>query len=135
MTDKQQLIRARLAILALAVEVKNVARACKIAGVSRSQFYAMKKAYETFGIGGLIPRDRRQPNMPNRTSLQCEEQILLKTRENPAVSYIRLAEEMKMEGISVTSSMIRYVWQRRVLSTRLARIRWAKKQLVMLPRR
>jgi len=49
MSDKEQLIRAGLGILALATEFKNVARACKLAGLSRSQFYAMKKAYETYG--------------------------------------------------------------------------------------
>jgi len=47
MTEKDQLIRAKFGILALAAEMKNVGRACKIARISRSQFYAMKKAYET----------------------------------------------------------------------------------------
>jgi hypothetical protein len=69
--------------------------------------------------------------MPNRTPAQLEAQILMETSRNPVVSYIRLAEEMNLEGISVTTSMIRYVWERRVLSTRLARIKWAKKQLTV----
>ena len=35
---------------------------------------------------------------------------------------------MKLEGIVVTPTMVRYVWQRKGLSTRLARIQWVKRQ-------
>jgi hypothetical protein len=126
MTTRDQLIRARLGILAMAAELKNIAKACKIAGVSRSQFYAMKKAYELYGKEGLGPRTRRKPEMPNRTPAMLEEQILLQTRKNPLMSYIRLAGEMKSEGGSVTPTMVRYVWQRHGLSTQSARRAWAK---------
>jgi hypothetical protein len=128
MSEKEQLIRARLAILTLAAEVKNVVRACKLAGVSRSQFYAMKKAYATQGKEALAPRVRRKPSMPNQTPVPVEDQILLKTHANPTVSYIRLAGHMSLEGISVTPTMIRYVWQRHGLSTRLARLQWVKRR-------
>ena len=126
MTTRDQLIRARLGILAMAAELKNIAKACKIAGVSRSQFYAMKKAYELHGKEGLAPRMRRKPEMPNRTPPVLEEQILLQTRKNPLISYIRLAGEIKSEGGSVTPTMVRYVWQRHGLSTQSARRAWVK---------
>jgi hypothetical protein len=126
MTTRDQLIRARLGILAMAAELKNVAKACKIAGVSRSQFYAMKKAYELHGKEGLGPRTRKKPEMPNRTPAMLEEQILLQTRKSPLMSYIRLAGEIKSEGGSVTPTMVRYVWQRHGLSTQSARRAWVK---------
>jgi len=126
MTTRDQLIRARLGILAMAAELRNTAKACKLAGVSRSQFYAMKKAYELYGREGLAPRVRRKPEMPNRTPAQLEEQILLQTRKCPHISYVRLAGEMRSEGGNVTPAMVRYVWQRSGLSTRLARLAWAK---------
>lgn len=128
MATREQLIKARVGILKMAAELKNVVKACKLAGVSRSQFYAMKKAYKAHGKEGLAPRVRRKPQMPNRTSAAVESHILLKTRINPGFSYIRLAEEMKFEGIVVTPTMVRYVWQRKGLSTRLARIQWVKRQ-------
>ena len=128
MTSQEQLIKARIGILAMAAELKNVARACQLAGVSRSQFYAMKKAYETYGKDGLAPRVRRKPTMPNRTPDLIEDKILLKTYGNPTVSYNRIAGHMTLEGISVTPAMVRYVWQRHGLSTRLARIRWVKRR-------
>lgn len=124
MTEKQRLIKARIALLNLAAEVKNVAKACKLAGMSRSQFYAMKKAFETYGEDGLVPRVRRKPEMPNRTPSELEESILSSTRRKPTFSYIRLAREMNSEGLVVSPTMIRYVWQRHGLSTRSARLEW-----------
>ena len=112
MTSREQLIKARLAILAMATQLKNVARACKLAGMSRSQFYVLKKAYQTSGKEGLAPRVRRKPEMPYRTPPPLENRILLKTHENHSFSYVRLAGNMKSEGISVTPAMVRYVWQR-----------------------
>jgi hypothetical protein len=126
MTTRDQLIRARLGILAMAAELRNTAKACKLAGVSRSQFYAMKKAYELYGKDGLAPRIRRKPEMPNRTPAELEEQILSHTRKYPRVSYVRLAGEIRSEGGNVTPTMVRYVWQRHGLSTQSARRAWAK---------
>ncbi len=128
MASREQLIKARLAILTMAAELKNVVKACKLAGVSRSQFYAMQKAYRAYGKEGLAPGVRRKPHMPNRTPAAIESRILLKTRSNPIVSYIRLAGQMKVEGIAVTPTMVRYVWKRQGLSTRSARIQWVKRQ-------
>ena len=128
MPNHEPLIRARIGILTMAAELKNVAKACKLAGVSRSQFYAMKRAYKAYGREGLAPRPRRKPQMPNRTSAEIEGQIILKTLANPKVSYIRLAQKIKADGMSATPTMVRYVWQRHGLSTRAARIQWVKKQ-------
>ncbi len=128
MVYKEQLTRAKLGILALVAELGDVTRACKVLGISRSQFYAMKRAYETSGQEALTPKIRRKPEMPNRTPVPLEHQILSKTLEYQAVSYCSLAAKMKTEGISVTPSTIRYVWHRHGLSTRRDRIRWAKSQ-------
>jgi hypothetical protein len=126
MANQEQLIRARLAILTMAAELRNVSRVCRLAGVSRSQFYAMKKSYEIHGKSGLAPRVRRKPDMPNRTPVFLEEQILLNTRRNPTLSYIRLSGEMESDGIGVSPTMVRYVWQRHGLSTRSARLEWTR---------
>jgi len=128
MVYKEQLIRAKLGILALVAEFGDVTKACKLLGISRSQFYAMKRAYETSGKEGLMPKIRRKPEMPNRTPAPLEDQILSKTLEYRTVSYSSLAAKMKSEGISVTPSTVRYVWHRHGLSTRRDRIRWVKSQ-------
>jgi hypothetical protein len=87
----------------------------------------MKKAYETYGKEGLASRVRRKPQMPNRTSPVLEQHILFRTLRNPLFSYLRLAAAMKSEGIGVSPSMVRYVWQRHGLTTRLARLQWIDK--------
>jgi hypothetical protein len=125
MNEKDRLIRAQLIILTLAAEIKNVARACKLAGVSRSQFYLIKKAYAIYGREGLAPRSRRKPEMPNQTPAPLEEEILIHTRKYPLLSYVRLAGEIKSKAGGVTPTMVRYVWRRHALSTRLARLEWA----------
>jgi hypothetical protein len=110
----------------MAAELKNVAKVCRLAGVSRSRFYAMKKAYELNGKEGLAPRVRRKPDMPNRTPAFLEERILSHTRKNPLASYVRLAGEMKSDEGNVTPAMVRYVWRRHGLSKRSARIVWTR---------
>jgi transposase len=117
-------------VLTLAAELHNVVRACKLAGMSRSQFYAMKKAYEAYGKEGLLPRVRRKPAMPNRTPQYIEQEILLVTRTKPMLSYNRIADEIKTEGLNVTPSMVRYVWRRQGLSTRSARVKWVRTTLI-----
>ena len=127
MTSRTQLIKARLGILALADAIKNVARACRLAGVSRSQFYSMRKAYETRGQDGLAPSTRRKPSMPNRTPPAIESRILWKTQQNPSLSYPKLATVLTTEGHPVTPTMVRYVWERNGLSRRSAREQWANR--------
>ena len=129
MSDTDRLIKGRLMVLTFAAELHNVVKACKLAGISRSQFYAIKKAYEAYGKEGLLPRVRRKPTMPNRTPQHVEQKILLVTRKKPMSSYIRVADEIKSEGTDVTHSMVRYVWRRHGLSTRSARMKWVRTTL------
>ncbi len=128
MNTREQLIRARLGLLALALEQKNITRACKLAGVSRSHFYDIKRAYDTLGRDGLAPRTRRKPRMPNQTPPDLEQEILAMTAQYPTGSYLRLAEQFKREGIRVTPGMVRYVWQRNGLSTRISRLQWMRQR-------
>jgi transposase InsO family protein len=128
MSTREQLIKARLGMLALADELKNIAKACKLAGVSRSHFYDIKKAYETFGKDGLAPKLRRRPRMPNQTPPELERQILAMTEQYPTYSYVRLADQLKLVGIGASVAAVRYVWQRHGLTTRFARLLWLERR-------
>lgn len=128
MSTREQLIKARLGMLALADELKNIAKACKLAGVSRSHFYEIKKAYETFGKDGLAPKPRRRPRMPNQTPPELERQILAMTEQYPTYSYVRLADQLKLVGVGASIAAVRYVWQRHGLSTRFARLLWLERR-------
>lgn len=66
MSTREQLLKARLGMQALADELKNIAKARKLAEVSRSHFNEIKKAYEPFGKNDLVPKVRR-PWMSSQT--------------------------------------------------------------------
>lgn len=95
-TREQLIITARLGMLALADALKNIARAYRLAGVSRSHVYEIKQAYETFGKEGLAPKVRRRPRMPNQTPPEWERQILAMTEQYPTYSYLRLADQLTL---------------------------------------
>src|SRR5690606_19459155 len=56
--EQERLIDAKVSLLQLSQELGNIRRACRVAGISRSSFYEIKKAYEQFGRSGLVPRKR-----------------------------------------------------------------------------
>ena len=59
MTAREQLIRARMGMLALADQLQNISAACKRAGISRSHFYEIKEAFDLFdtdGGGSIDPK-------------------------------------------------------------------------------
>jgi len=63
-------------MIALAEELQNISPVCRRAGISRSHFYEIKKAYEKRGAEGLAPQPRRKPRMPNQTLPELEAKIL-----------------------------------------------------------
>ena len=121
-------IEARLRVLALAKELKNVSAACKIAGISRSYFYEIKKAFETQGYEGLAPRQRTRPRMPNATPPELEARILEVTGQFPAYSYIRISEHLRRTGVPVRPSTVRAVWCRHGLRRRNQRLLWVEQK-------
>jgi hypothetical protein len=49
MSTREQLIRARMGMLALAEQLQNISLACKRAGISRSHFYELKAGLRSTG--------------------------------------------------------------------------------------
>lgn len=84
MSTKEKLIKARVGMLALAEELKNISLACKRAGISRSRFYEIKEAFEKYGPDSLAPATKRRPRMPNQTPPEIERRILEMTDKTPA---------------------------------------------------
>lgn len=129
MNSKDRLIDAKISILQLANELKNISKACKTAGIARSSFYEIKKAYEQFGRDGLQPRPRRKPRMPNEIAADIETKILDHTRENPSYSYNRIAGQLQLLGIAISGTGVRKVWQRHDLCRKLSRYLWLEKEV------
>ena len=129
MSSQDRLIDAKISILQLAEKLDSSSQACKVAGIARSSFYEIKKAYEQFGREGLVPRPKRRPRMPNEYPQEIVDKILAMTRQFPAYSYVRIAGQLQIEGVSVSASGVRKVWERNGLVKKLSRYLWLEREV------
>jgi transposase InsO family protein/transposase len=128
MTAREQLIKARMGMLALAEQLQNISAACKRAGISRSHFYEIKAAFEKYGADGLAPRERRRPRMPNETPPELVEKILEMTAQFPTYSYVRISDQLRLVGVGVSPPAVRGVWVRHGLTLRFQRLLWLEQR-------
>lgn len=129
MSSQDRLIDAKISILQLAEKLDSISQACKVAGIARSSFYEIKKAYEQFGREGLVPKPKRRPRMPNEYPQEIVGKILDMTRQFPAYSYVRIAGQLQIEGVSVSASGVRKVWERNGLVKKLSRYLWLEREV------
>lgn len=74
--SNDRIIRHKVGLLNLADELGNVAKACKMMGVSRDTFYRYKEAAEEGGVDALLEKNRRVPNPKNRVEPHVEEAVI-----------------------------------------------------------
>jgi transposase InsO family protein len=121
MTTQDKLIRNKLGMLRLAEQLQNVSKACKILGVSRQHFYDVKRQFVQYGAEGLREKVRKVPAMPNKTRPVLEDQILSYSLLYPSYGYARVALCLRLQGVYVAPSRVRYVFQRHGLNRRYKR--------------
>ncbi|MGM0703983.1 MAG: helix-turn-helix domain-containing protein, partial [Pseudomonadota bacterium] len=123
MTTEEKVARRKLSLLELAKDLQNVSKACKVMGYSRQQFYEIRRNYQTFGSEGLVDKlpGPRGPH-PNRVSEEIETAILEHSLAFPTHGPVRVAQELALRGIQVSSTGVRGVWGRHDLLTRHERL-------------
>lgn len=106
MKAEEKLVRQRLSVLQLAEQLGNVSEACRHRGVSRTQFYEYKRRFQTHGLEGLKDLPPIHHSHPFTTPPEVVERILAVSLMHPGWGCVRLSNQLKLEGISVSSPTI-----------------------------
>jgi transposase InsO family protein len=123
------IIKHKVGLLNLAEELGNVSKACKMFGLSRDTFYRYKDAVEEGGTDALINRSRRLPNLKNRVDPEIEERVIAYALEYPAHGQVRVSNELRKQGVFISSGGVRAVWLRNDLGNFKRRLKALEKKV------
>ncbi len=89
-------------------------------GLLTPAVYEIRRNYQTYGAEDLIDRlpGARGPH-PNRVSEEVEAAILAHALDHPTHGALRVAQELSLQGVQVSSGGVRCVCSRHKLLTKL----------------
>ena len=113
MTAASQSTRRKLSLLQFAEELGNVSKACKLMGYHRDTFYEVKRAFQIGGVATLVEQKRGPRNpRPNGVAPDIEKRILDYSLQYPTQGPQRVANQLRLDNVNVSSGGVRGVWLR-----------------------
>lgn len=122
MKAEDKIVHQRLSVLQLAERLGNVSDACRQRGVSRTQYYEYKRRFQTHGLEGLKDLPPIHHSHPFTTPPEVVERILATSLSHPGWGCVRLSDQLKLEGISVSSPTIQNILIKHEMGSKYERL-------------